>query len=128
MSFSPNFLSVTLRQNANSTKLVVQGATGGNPDEVTAIYVGIAHGKGNFVRAPRRGPAAGVQPPVELQPQGDIQAAAKATSPNGKSWKATIAQTDPEVKAKERVVVIGVAVPRAKTKPPFFWHQTITVE
>jgi hypothetical protein len=127
MSFSPNFVNVTLRVNAKGKQsLVVQGVTAGDPDEVQAIYVGLAHGNANFV-APAQGDAAGPNAPVELQPQGAIKAAASAKTPNGDSWKATITSVDPNVAAHEKVLVIGVAVPTSTRKRPFFWHQTLTI-
>jgi hypothetical protein len=126
MSFSPNFLSVTLRQNGGREMLVVQGVTKGKPDEVQAIYVGLAHGDKDLVQP--SGDTAGAHGPIGLRPDGELRSAASAEAPNGEEWKVTISQPRRKVKRGEQVVVIGVGVPMRSATRPRFWHQTLKVE
>jgi hypothetical protein len=125
VSFSPNFAKITIRQDGTREVLVVEGVTTGNPNGLKEIYVGLAHGTKDLVQP--SGDAAGAQP-VGLKPQGTIASAATAEAPNGATWKATISQTRPKVKAGEKVVVIGVGVPTSSRARPRFWHQTLTVK
>jgi hypothetical protein len=125
MSFSPNFVKVTLRRNGTSEKLIIQGETDGDPNELTAIYVAMAHGR-NFVE-PAHGEAAGAHRPLALKPEGEIKSTAPADAPNGTQWKVTLSQTRPKVKVGDTVLVIGVGVPTRSTRRPVFWHQTLSV-
>jgi hypothetical protein len=115
-----NFTSVTLRVNPDrSQQLVIEGATD-KPQEVKEIYVGLAHGKRQL--------SVSANGAVGLPPAGKERELVKAVAGAGATWKATIEKPSPRLSIGEQVLVVGVAMLKARGEPPVFWHQTCTAD
>jgi hypothetical protein len=124
MGLSPNFLKVSVGQDASGKDVVfVHGKTDEKPERVQAIYVALGHGE-DLVQ-PRRG--VGANAPVQLQPKGDLETAAKVPRASAQNWSVKIAQPNPKIGPGEKVLVVGVAV-RTSRPSPLFWQETLTTE
>jgi hypothetical protein len=103
-----------------SQEVVIEGETE-RADEVKAIYVGLSHGKRQL--------SVSANGSVGLPAKGKEQDLVKAVGgKGGETWKATIEKPSPKVAFGEQVLCVGVAMLKDRSKPPAFWHQTVTVD
>ena len=123
MSFSPNFVEVSVGTDPNGEGIVtIRGKTDTEPNRVQAIYVALGHGED--LVTPR---GASANAPARLKADRELETAAKVARPSGASWSVKIRQPERAISVDEKVLAVGVALRTSKPKV-VFWQETLTTE